>query len=584
MKPAAHFRVDPRLAALLGETYRSTEQALKELVDNAWDADAENVWFTLPEAVSGNSIMISDDGHGMTEQEVRKEYLLVARDRRTRKGDKTISKKRRVKGRKGIGKFAGLMAANLMVLTTRSRGKLTNLTISKKDILRTDIDLEKLNLPVTTSACNKEEHGTHIMLSDLNQSLSYPKPEKLKEILLLEYGRERDFNVFINGELLTIEDLPGETFYKEINLPDIGIIKLKYKIADKKQKLKSPGIAFRVGGKIVGKPTLFGLDQLEDIPKKLSRQVYGEIEADGLVDDVTADWGAFIENAVAHQFVEDWAQKELREQIELKFKREVNLAKARLRREIDRRLATLPEHRRKHAETALERLMLRFFDQSIERIKPVISVVLDAFERDDYWTVLQNISESKHSDIETFANALGNFGLLEMALMAQQANRRLQFLDYLDELIQNENTLEKEVHKALEHNLWVLGAEYSLMSSNKTLARTIELYTGEKFKGNRANKRPDLLLANNVYGFHLLIEFKKPSHVLTRMDESQAVGYRDDLSRKFSGKIDIILLGKERHKDISLHYIDNSITFMSFNEIISKSRTEINWLLKELTS
>jgi len=38
MAQNAHFRVDPRLAALLGENYRSTEQALKELIDNAWDA------------------------------------------------------------------------------------------------------------------------------------------------------------------------------------------------------------------------------------------------------------------------------------------------------------------------------------------------------------------------------------------------------------------------------------------------------------------------------------------------------------------------------------------------------------------
>lgn len=98
MKPAAHFKVDPRLASLLGETYRSTEQALKELIDNAWDADAENVWITLPMAVSGDSIVISDDGHGMSEQEVRKEYLLIARDRRTRKGEKNGYKKETSKG------------------------------------------------------------------------------------------------------------------------------------------------------------------------------------------------------------------------------------------------------------------------------------------------------------------------------------------------------------------------------------------------------------------------------------------------------------------------------------------------------
>jgi hypothetical protein len=32
----ANFEVDPRLATLLGESYRSTELAIKELVDNAY--------------------------------------------------------------------------------------------------------------------------------------------------------------------------------------------------------------------------------------------------------------------------------------------------------------------------------------------------------------------------------------------------------------------------------------------------------------------------------------------------------------------------------------------------------------------
>ena len=38
MSTTANFKVDPRLASLLGENYRSTELAIKELIDNAYDA------------------------------------------------------------------------------------------------------------------------------------------------------------------------------------------------------------------------------------------------------------------------------------------------------------------------------------------------------------------------------------------------------------------------------------------------------------------------------------------------------------------------------------------------------------------
>jgi hypothetical protein len=49
------FQVDSRLATLLSQEYRSTERALKELVDNAWDADADQVSIQLPKPLSGDA-------------------------------------------------------------------------------------------------------------------------------------------------------------------------------------------------------------------------------------------------------------------------------------------------------------------------------------------------------------------------------------------------------------------------------------------------------------------------------------------------------------------------------------------------
>jgi len=65
------YRVDSQLARLLAEGYRSSEAALKELVDNAWDADAETVHISLPAPMTQEPIIIDDDGSGMTEAELR---------------------------------------------------------------------------------------------------------------------------------------------------------------------------------------------------------------------------------------------------------------------------------------------------------------------------------------------------------------------------------------------------------------------------------------------------------------------------------------------------------------------------------
>lgn len=583
MTKAAHFKVDPRLATLLGETYRSTEQALKELVDNAWDADAETVWITLPDPVTVDPIVIKDDGTGMTEPEVRNEYLAVASDRRSRKGDRSAKKKRLVKGRKGIGKFAGLMAADVMQLETKTRGIATSITIAKQDILTTKKDLEKIDLPVESAPCDPATHGITITLSNLNQNLSFPKPEILRQLLMLEYGRSEDFKVYVNGDLLDIEDIPGKSFTKEINLPSVGTLKLRFIIADDVKKLKNTGIVVRVGGKIVGKPGYFGLDNSEDIPRKLLQKVYGEIEADGLADDVTADWGAIIENSKAFQEMEGWVQPQLRQGLHKVYSSEMNLAKARMEKQFQQRLAALPEYRREYARKALERVMQKFYGETEDRRSTVANVVLDALERDEYWQVLHKIDQARHRDVETFADALGNFGLVEIAMMAQQTTNRMLFLDHLESLIRNKDTHEMTVHKALENSLWALGEEYSLLTSNKTLAKTIEDHLNKKYKGDRAQKRPDLLLANLSRDKMLLIEFKRPSHTLTRDDKNQAEKYRDDLLPVFSKSIDILVLGGRRKEGLPVAPDNGSTLLLSFTDIISSARNRLEWLVKELS-
>jgi HSP90 family molecular chaperone len=145
MATTATFSVDPRLATVLGETYKSTERAIKELIDNAWDADADHVWIDLPAAMSSSPVVVKDDGTGMTEDELRTEYLSVARDRRSHRGDLTSKYRRSVKGRRGIGKFAGLMVAETMTVTTQARGRQTTLLIPRKKLLQARADFEKVH-------------------------------------------------------------------------------------------------------------------------------------------------------------------------------------------------------------------------------------------------------------------------------------------------------------------------------------------------------------------------------------------------------------------------------------------------------
>jgi len=582
MSKKANFKVDSKLAILLGENYRSTELAVKELVDNSFDADSEIVRIKFPEPYTSDPIIVSDDGTGMTENEVRNEYLKVANSRFSRKGDRTKLKNRLVKGRKGIGKFAGLMIAENMEIITVARGFKTTLNISRTALSQVDYDLEKVDLPIQNEK-TKGKAGTTIILSGINDNLNFPNPERLKQILILEYGRIDDFTIVVNEESVDIEDIPGKTFKEELKLKNAGKVKIKFTISDKNKSLKQSGIIIRVKGKVIGKPQLFGLEDSEIIPKKLQKRLFGEIIADDIDErDLTADWGAIIENSKALESIKEAIIPILEKSFEETYNAEITLAKARLQKKINAGLEKLPEFRRVFASKALDKIMLKFFGDNEEKIATIISVMLDTFEKDDYWIVIDNIEKSADQDVSTLAIALSEFGLIDIALMAQQATKRLKLIDDFEKLIFDPATLEDGVHKALETNLWLLGKEYALISSNETLKKTIEDYLNKKYKGKNKSKRPDLLLSTNYSKKYILIELKRPNHDLSRENEAQALEYRDEINVYFpSSKIEIILLGRGLKKGISQHNLGGDVKFMSYRELATEARNQVSWILEE---
>ena len=100
----ANFQISPRILDHLGvSAYTSLHKCLAELASNCYDADAENVWITLPENFTeGSEIIIRDDGNGMTPEIIKEKYLYVGYDRRNKGGETSEVKNRYVIGNKGL--------------------------------------------------------------------------------------------------------------------------------------------------------------------------------------------------------------------------------------------------------------------------------------------------------------------------------------------------------------------------------------------------------------------------------------------------------------------------------------------------
>lgn len=575
----ANFQVDSRLATLLSQDYSSTEKALKELVDNAWDADAEEVSISLPEAMSDGPMVVRDNGNGMTLQELESQYLKIASDRRLRRGERTAGKQRLIKGKKGIGKFAGLMAASVMSLSTKARGQQVGFKLSV-DQLESATDIERLSIPLSIESCVEDEHGTTITLSHLRQGLRYPNANRLRQELVMEYGRQKDFKIIINEKPLGIDDISGEYRETQATLSVAGDISLRFAISDKKSGLRQPGITLMVDGKAVGKPSFFGLEQCEDFPPKLLKKLYGEIDASGIRDYVTAGWDTVIDNSEGYQQITAFVQEKLREAFTEAYGMEMRLSHARLQKALSARLEKLPEHKRGYADRAIKKILEKYYDEPPHKVDAIAFVVLEAVERSDYRSIVEHLADARRRDIGAIADALEQFGMADMAMLVEQAQARMAFLDWMEEVIKDDRCLEATVHKAFERSLWILGAEYSLFSSNEGLQRQIEQYLGEEYRGCIGGKRPDLLLNENLLGEYLLIEFKRPSHGLTYDDYQQATRYRHDFLKHTSKPVKVLVIGGRRSPDFPTQNLEPNVGSMLFIDVISTARRNVEWQLE----
>jgi hypothetical protein len=223
------LRFGGRLVEQLGaQLYPRVTASVAELVSNAWDADARNVWINIPfdqdwkkEAV----IEVLDDGVGMTRDEAAKKYLIVGRNRRLDSGE-TSPGGRALHGRKGIGKLAAFGTAAYLECVTVRDGKETAFGIDY-DKLREhepneDYPVEDINQagPLTDPNTGKSlDHGTRVRLTRLKAKRKTGETS-FKQSMERRFALDsEEMQVWINGDPLKRYDFPVEIRFPRDGVP-----------------------------------------------------------------------------------------------------------------------------------------------------------------------------------------------------------------------------------------------------------------------------------------------------------------------------------------------------------------------------
>lgn len=174
---------------LLGdELIGSDSLAIFELVKNAYDADAELVKITFNDLETPNqSIVIEDDGNGMSLEILHKVWLTIGTD--YKKKEAKISKKyKRVSlGNKGVGRLAVHRLADEILLETKVENEFfgSKLSINWKDLVKSSSYIQDLLVDIESDVESDfvKNRGTRITLTKL-------KTKKWNKTMLRELARK----------------------------------------------------------------------------------------------------------------------------------------------------------------------------------------------------------------------------------------------------------------------------------------------------------------------------------------------------------------------------------------------------------
>lgn len=227
-----HLEVHPSVVFKLGEDLiTDSMQALIELVKNSYDADATwaeiviNTGLANSEHLVRPSIVIKDNGSGMTIEQIRRGWLTISNSVKREMKERGISTRlgRTPLGDKGLGRLGAQRLGDVVTIATKPSGDATEheITIDWRDFLSksslNDVDLRLL------TRSTQETSGTTLTVTQLREPKQWREaaksgPEgstsalqKELSVLISPYGGDRGLKILlkVDEERIDLYDLPS---------------------------------------------------------------------------------------------------------------------------------------------------------------------------------------------------------------------------------------------------------------------------------------------------------------------------------------------------------------------------------------
>lgn len=557
--PPYTMRVDLSVLESLGmNLYSNAAAVLSELVANSYDAEAFNIDVTWTEG--GETVTVTDDGSGMTRQEINDRFLRAGYKKRVVEGHASPKFGRPFMGRKGIGKLAVFSIARVIDVystTEDGTGNGLRLDVTKlEEAIAKDMPYHPDSLDVPDE---RKVPGTTLVLTDLKKKRTALTAAALRKRLARRFDvlderskRAGGFNISVNGRRLTWADRRelqrlqfiwefGEKTLPESTLttkPERFVISNDVVDAAKGWKVtgwfgttKKPtdlvddAEAGSLKNIIVlarGRPIQEGIIEDLDFSKIFGSYVTGQIQADfldldedGYDDIATSDRQRLIEDDERVVALRSLLRKEFNTAAE-------QWAAARPSKETPDAMARYPklkdwiEKQDDYQRPVAERLIgtiaaLVLEDKDENSRKALFRAGVLAFERIGLRHIAKDLDDLPELRAEDLLRLLGHAGDYEAGLWGDILRARVESIEGLQRLV-DAHELEKVIQQHVFDNLHLLDPAWERATGSERMEENLNRFHPGVYptdsKGDPITGRVDIRYVTNV-GAHKIVELKK---------------------------------------------------------------------------
>ena len=519
------------------QMYSTLPSVIGELVANCWDANATRVDIAIPETpIDDNSeITITDNGIGMTDADIREKYITVGRNRREYEKSDVSAKpfKRKVMGRKGIGKFSSFGIATEIEIESLKDDQTSRFKMNYDEMLAKENDRE-FSFPVLGPTGNVSK-GTRVTLRHINKfrdrriGLGPLKRRLARRFSVI--GASNKFEVFINDQAISVEDRD----LKRLVAKDADGNPYLWEFTDEEIKKETGwivngwigavdrtapaidgvdrGISLMARGKLVQEPFVFEATVGQQFALSY---LIGELHVefvDESEDTIGTSRNVLVWDSDANTALKEWGRTKLnrvaREWAERrKTDNESRLEKSDSYKQF-RDNATNTGNQRSFslADKLVRQSIADNPTADVEELEPVIQTALTFLEFDAFRELVEDLIEAEVDDPIAILDLFKEWEIIEAKEMARVTEGRISTIRKFQELIDN-NAMEVPVlHNFFKEFPWVIDPRWSLIADEVRYTELLRTKFPESDEIPESDKRIDFLCVRESHNL-IAVEIK----------------------------------------------------------------------------